>query len=182
MRVVDRLDALPAEPDVVITMLPDGPEFGPSCLARTASRARLRRPATFIDMSTIAPTTSREIAEQLAAAGHRVLDAPVSGGEAGAIEGILSIMVGGEAAVLEEVRDVLQAVGSTIVHVGGPGSGQVVKAANQLIVAGNLQMIAEALVFLEAHDVELEPAIDVLSGGLAGSAVGNSRDHQRAAP
>ena len=103
--------------------------------------------------------------------GLRVLDAPVSGGEAGAIEGSLSIMVGGEPEDVEAARPVLDALGKTIVHVGPAGSGQTVKAANQLIVAANLEVLAEAVVFLEAYGVDTEAALEVLGGGLAGSTV-----------
>jgi 2-hydroxy-3-oxopropionate reductase len=100
-----------------------------------------------------------------------VLDAPVSGGEAGAVEGTLSIMVGGSAEDFADARPVLDAVGKTIVHVGPAGSGQTVKAANQLIVAGNIQLLAEAVVFLDAYGVDMRSALEVLGGGLAGSTV-----------
>ena len=100
-----------------------------------------------------------------------MLDAPVSGGEVGAVEASLSIMVGGDAADFEAAKPVLEAVGKTIVHVGPAGAGQTVKAANQLIVAGNIELVAEAIVFLEAYGVDMEAALEVLGGGLAGSAV-----------
>ena len=104
-----------------------------------------------------------------------MLDAPVSGGEAGAIEASLSIMVGGAAEDFAAARPVLDAVGKTIVHVGPAGSGQTVKAANQLIVAGNIQLLAEAIVFLEAYGVDTDAALEVLGGGLAGSTVLNRK-------
>jgi 2-hydroxy-3-oxopropionate reductase len=100
-----------------------------------------------------------------------VLDAPVSGGEVGAAEASLSIMVGGEAADFEAAKPVLEAVGKTIVYVGPAGAGQTVKAANQLIVAGNIELVAEAIVFLDAYGVDMEAALEVLGGGLAGSTV-----------
>lgn len=108
-----------------------------------------------------------------AAAGYgiRVLDAPVSGGEAGAVEAVLSIMVGGERADFDEARPVFDALGRTIVLCGPHGSGQTVKAANQLIVAVNIQAWAEAVVFLEKSGVDLHAALEVLGGGLAGSTV-----------
>src|SRR5699024_5208885 len=112
-----------------------------------------------------------ELAEQARAAGLKPLDAPVSGGEQGAIDGALSIMVGGEQADFDAVQDVLNAVGKTIVRVGPSGSGQTVKAANQLMVAGNIQLLAEAVVFLEAYGVDTSSALQVLGGGLAGSKV-----------
>jgi 2-hydroxy-3-oxopropionate reductase len=99
------------------------------------------------------------------------VDAPVSGGEQGAIDGTLSIMVGGEAEAVGKVRPVLDAMGKTIVHVGTVGSGQTVKAANQLVVAGVIELVSEALTFLDAYGVDLESAVRVLAGGLAGNAV-----------
>jgi 2-hydroxy-3-oxopropionate reductase len=124
-----------------------------------------------IDMSSIAPATARAVAAAAAEVGVRALDAPVSGGEQGAIEGALSIMVGGAAEDFEAARPVLETLGSTVVHVGPAGSGQTVKAANQLIVAGVIELVAEALVFLDAHSVDLEPAVQVLAGGLAGNQI-----------
>ena len=106
-----------------------------------------------------------------ASKGFRLLDAPVSGGEAGAKNAALSIMVGGEAEDFAEAEPIFDAVGKTVVHVGRSGAGQTVKAANQLIVAANIQALAEAVVFLEAYGVDLEAALDVLGGGLAGSKV-----------
>ena len=99
------------------------------------------------------------------------MDAPVSGGEPGAIEGTLSIMVGADGADFDAVKPILDTVGTTVVLVGPPGSGQTVKAANQLIVAGTLELVAEAIVFLRAYGVDTEAAVSVLSGGLAGSRV-----------
>jgi 2-hydroxy-3-oxopropionate reductase len=104
-----------------------------------------------------------------------VLDAPVSGGEAGAIEASLSIMIGGEPDDVAAARPVLDALGRTVVHVGPAGSGQTVKAANQLVVAGNIQLLAEAIVFLEAYGVDTGAALTVLGGGLAGSTVLNRK-------
>ena len=100
-----------------------------------------------------------------------MLDAPVSGGERGAIDGTLSIMVGGDQEDVAAARPVLEAMGSTIVHVGAAGAGQTVKAANQLLTAVTIEAVAEAVVFLEAHGVDPTVAIGALAGGLAGSAV-----------
>ncbi|MEV7378090.1 2-hydroxy-3-oxopropionate reductase [Streptomyces lydicus] len=157
--------------DVVITMVPASPQveavaYGPDGILENA-----RGGALFIDHSSITPRTSVDLAEAAAAKGIRVLDAPVSGGEAGAVEGALSIMVGGERADFDAARPVLDAVGTTVVHCGPHGAGQTVKAANQLIVAVNLQALAEAVVFLEKSGVDLPAALEVLSGGLAGSTV-----------
>ncbi|MDX3070756.1 NAD-binding protein, partial [Streptomyces sp. ND04-05B] len=130
------------------------------------------RPGTLlIDMSSITPRTSVELAAAAREKGIRVLDAPVSGGEAGAVEAVLSIMVGGERADFTEAEPLFEALGRTIVLCGPHGAGQTVKAANQLIVAVNIQACAEAVVFLEKSGVDLTAALDVLNGGLAGSTV-----------
>jgi 2-hydroxy-3-oxopropionate reductase len=152
-------------------MLPDSPDvrevvLGPDGVLDNAAPGLL-----LIDMSTVAPETSVEVAEAARERDVRVLDAPVSGGEQGAVEGSLSIMVGGEAADFEGARGALEAMGGTIVHVGGHGAGQTVKAANQLVVAGTLSLVSEALVLLQASGVDAERALQVLAGGLAGSKV-----------
>ncbi|MFI0902058.1 2-hydroxy-3-oxopropionate reductase [Streptomyces sioyaensis] len=157
--------------DVVITMLPDSPQVEEVSYGPEGILAHARPGALLIDMSTIAPRTSVELTRKAAERGIRVLDAPVAGGEAGAIDGILSIMVGGEAADFEDAKPVFDALGRTVVHCGPHGIGQTVKAANQLILAVNLQACAEAVVFLEKSGVNLEAALDVLGGGLAGSHV-----------
>lgn len=157
--------------DVVLTMLPDSPDVEAVVLGEGGVLDTARQGALLIDASTIRPDVTVHVAEAARARGIRTVDAPVSGGEAGAIEGSLSIMVGGEAADVEAARPVLDAVGSTVVHVGPAGSGQTVKAANQLIVAGTIALVAEALVFLEAHNVDTEAAVKVLAGGLAGNRI-----------
>lgn len=154
--------------DIVATMLPDSPDVR-AVLAEVFERAR---PGTLvIDFSTIRPDVAAELAAEGAERGFRVLDAPVSGGEQGAIDGKLSIAVGGADRDFADAVPVLEVVGATMVHVGPSGAGQTVKAANQLIVAGNLQLLAEALVFLEAHGVDTNAALQVLRGGMAGSTV-----------
>ncbi|MER7549585.1 MULTISPECIES: 2-hydroxy-3-oxopropionate reductase [Streptomyces] len=160
-----------AEADVVITMVPASPQveaiaYGPDGILENAKRGAL-----LVDMSSITPQTSVDLAKNAAEKGIRVLDAPVSGGEAGAIEAVLSIMVGGEQADFDAAKPLLEALGKTIVLCGPHGSGQTVKAANQLIVAVNIQACAEAVVFLEKSGVDLTAALDVLNGGLAGSTV-----------
>lgn len=157
--------------DVVITMVPASPQveaiaYGPEGILENAKRGAL-----LVDMSSITPQTSVDLAKNAAEKGIRVLDAPVSGGEAGAIETVLSIMVGGEQADFDAAKPLLEALGKTIVLCGPHGSGQTVKAANQLIVAVNIQACAEAVVFLEKSGVDLAAALDVLNGGLAGSTV-----------
>jgi 2-hydroxy-3-oxopropionate reductase len=161
--------------DVVITMVPDSPDVEEITVGEDGFYAVAKPGLLHIDCSTIRPDVARKIAEAGAAKGIRVVDAPVSGGEAGAVEGTLSIMVGGAPDDVEAAMPYLNVVGKTIVHVGPAGSGQTVKAANQLIVAGNIQLVAEALVFLEAHGVDTEAATEVLAGGLAGSAVLNRK-------
>jgi len=157
--------------DVVVTMLPDSPDVEAVVLGEGGVLANAGAELLLIDCSTIRPDAAASLAQAAAASGVRMIDAPVSGGEAGAVAGTLSVMVGGEAAAVEAARPVLEAVGKTIVHVGPAGSGQTVKAANQLIVAGTIELVAEAVVFLEAYGVDTEAAVRVLGGGLAGSAV-----------
>jgi len=157
--------------DVAITMLPDSPDVENVALAPEGVLAHLRPGSLFIDMSTVSPTTARRLAEKGGAAGIAVLDAPVSGGEQGAMEGTLSIMVGGDAEAFERARVLFGALGTTVVHVGPSGTGQIVKAANQMIVAGTIELVAEAVIFLGAWHVDRESAVRVLAGGLAGSQV-----------
>jgi len=157
--------------DIVITMLPDSPDVEEVLLGVGGVVELVSEGTLLIDMSSVSPETARLVAAAADKRGVRALDAPVSGGEQGAIEASLSIMVGGTSADFEAARSVLEAVGRTIVHVGGSGSGQIVKAANQLIVAGTIQLVAEALTLLDAHDVELDAAVAVLAGGLAGNRI-----------
>jgi 2-hydroxy-3-oxopropionate reductase len=157
--------------DVVITVLPDSPDVEDVVEGDDGVLGRAAPGTIWIDASTIRPDVAARLAAAARGRGLRPLDAPVSGGEAGAVEGSLSIMVGGAAADVAAARPVLEALGSTIVHVGPSGAGQTVKAANQLIVAGTIQLVAEALVFLEAHGVDTEAAVRVLGGGLAGNRI-----------
>lgn len=157
--------------DALITMVQDSPQvheiiFSEGGLLDSASEGLLH-----IDMSSIRPDVSVEVARACHEKGIRSLDAPVSGGEKGAVDGTLSIMVGGDAADFADALPILELMGTTVVHVGPSGSGQTVKAANQLIVGGTYELIAEAIVFLEAHGVDTEAALRVLGGGLAGSRV-----------
>ena len=159
------------EADVVITMVPDSPDVEAVVSGNDGVFANAKKDALWIDASSIRPDVASRLADDARAAGLRPLDAPVSGGEQGAIDGVLSIMVGGAAEDFEAAREVLDAVGKTIVHVGPSGSGQTVKAANQLIVAVNIQALGEAIAFLEAYGVDTGAALKVLGGGLAGSRV-----------
>ena len=152
--------------DAVITVLPDAPDVEAVLLGPDGVFAHAEPGALVIDMSTISPGAARALAQR-----RRMLDAPVSGGERGAIEGKLSIMAGGAADDFAAARPVFAAMGTTIVHVGPSGAGQTVKAANQLVVAGTIQLVAEAIVLLEASGVDPALGLEVLGGGLAGSTV-----------
>ena len=157
--------------EVVITMLPDSPDVEAVMLGEGGVIDSAAPGTLLIDMSTIRPEVARQVATGGAARGMRVLDAPVSGGEQGAIDAKLSIMAGGSEADFDAAQPVLQCLGTTVVHVGPAGAGQTVKAANQLIVAGTIELVAEAIVFLEAHGVDTEAAVRVLANGLAGNAI-----------
>jgi 2-hydroxy-3-oxopropionate reductase len=174
-RGVENVPDAVRDADVIITMVPDSPDVEAVTTGDDGVFASARQGALYIDMSSIRPDVAVRVADAGRKAGLRVLDAPVSGGEAGAIEASLSIMVGGEPDDFAAARPVLDAVGKTVVHVGPAGSGQTVKAANQLIVAGNIELLAEAIVFLEAYGVDTEAALQVLGGGLAGSTVLNRK-------
>lgn len=157
--------------DVVAVMVPDSPDVEAVLTGPGGVFANAAPGALVIDFSTIRPDVAAALAAQGRRLGFRLLDAPVSGGEAGARAASLSIMVGGDPQDVAAARPVLDVVGATVVHVGASGAGQTVKAANQLVVGAHLQVLSEAVVFLEAHGVDLEAALDVLGGGLAGSRV-----------
>ncbi|MGH8775734.1 MAG: 2-hydroxy-3-oxopropionate reductase [Jiangellaceae bacterium] len=157
--------------DIVVTMLPDSPDVEGVAMGDDGVFANADPGLLYVDMSSIRPDVSARVAAAGAERGVRVLDAPVSGGEQGAIDASLSIMVGGAAEDFAEARPVLDALGRTVMHVGPAGSGQTVKAANQLIVAGTIELVAEAIVFLEAYGVDTDAAVTVLAGGLAGNAI-----------
>jgi 2-hydroxy-3-oxopropionate reductase len=165
------LEEAVADADVVCVMVPDSPDVR-DVLEGEGGVFDSAKPGTLVvDFSSIRPDVTVELAKTAKERGFRLLDAPVSGGEAGAKNAALSIMVGGDARDFQEAKPIFDVVGKTVVHVGGSGSGQTVKAANQLIVATNIQALAEAVAFLKAYDVDLESALEVLGGGLAGSAV-----------
>ena len=170
-RGADTVAEAVTEADIVITMVPDSPDVEDVAYGDDGIYANAKPGTLHIDCSSIRPDVARRLAETGAQHGVKVVDAPVSGGQPGAVEGKLSIMVGGAEADVERARPLLEKMGSTVVHVGEAGAGQTVKAANQLIVAGHLELLAEAIVFLEAHDVDTGAALEVLGGGLAGSTV-----------
>ncbi|GAA4287888.1 2-hydroxy-3-oxopropionate reductase [Georgenia daeguensis] len=157
--------------EVVMTMLPDSPDVEEVLGGDDGVLAHAERGALLVDFSTIRPDVTQDLAGRARERGLAFLDAPVSGGEAGAKDAALSIMVGGEPADFAAARPLLDVVGKTVVHVGPSGSGQTVKAANQLMVAAHIQALAEATVFLEAYGVDVDAAFEVLGGGLAGSKV-----------
>ena len=170
-RGADSVAAAVADADVVVTVLPDSPDVEAVALGEDGIYAHAKRGTLHLDMSSIRPDVAKQVAEAGKGRGIRVLDAPVSGGQQGAIDATLSIMAGGDPNDFADARPVLEAVGRTVVHVGPVGAGQTVKAANQLIVAGTIELVAEAIVFLEAYGVDMEAAIKVLAGGLAGNAI-----------
>lgn len=156
---------------VVITMLPGPTEVEAIVSGEDGLLEGIRKGSLVIDMSTSSPTLARKLARTARERGASMLDAPVSGGDVGAIEGMLSIMVGGEEEDFERARPLFEAMGNTITHVGPDGTGQVVKAANQIVVALVMEAVAEALVLGSRAGVDPEKMLDVLSGGLAGNRV-----------
>jgi len=157
------------EAQVVILMLPNSPDVELVALGPHGLMEGARSGQTVVDMSTISPIVSQKVGAALATKGVRMLDAPVSGGEKGAIEGTLSIMVGGDRAVFDAVLPLFQAMGKTITHLGPLGSGGFTKLANQIIVAVNLTALAEALVLAAKAGLDIELTLKALGGGLAGS-------------
>ncbi len=157
--------------DVLISMLPDSTDVEAVFLGDDGALAAARSGWLAIDMSSIAPRVSRELSARVRAAGAEMLDAPVSGGDKGAIAGTLSIMVGGSEAAFARALPILQALGKTIVHVGPAGAGQVVKVCNQVVVAGVIEAVSEALVLGAKAGVDPARIVDVLQGGLAATRV-----------
>ena len=157
------------EATVVITIVSDTPDVESVILGENGAMEGIKPGSVVIDMSTISPEATRSIAGRLKEKGAHMLDAPVSGGEQGAIDGTLSIMVGGDVEIFERCQPVFQAMGKNIIHVGSNGMGQVVKLVNQILVAGTLNAVAEALIFAQKSGVDLESAIDAVKGGAASS-------------
>ena len=160
---------------VVITMVPDSPQseaaiLGPGGVLEGASAG-----STVIDMSSIAPASSQKIAAACEAAGVSFLDAPVSGGETGALEGTLAVMVGGKKDVFDKNFDMLSTMSGSIVLCGGYGAGNITKLANQIIVAGNIAALGEALVLAKKSGISPQVVFDAIKGGLAGSNVMNTK-------
>lgn len=157
--------------DVVLTMLPNSPQVKEVMLGDDGVAAHMKAGSTFIDMSSINPVASKEIAAVLEAKGIDMLDAPVSGGEPKAIDGTLSFMVGGKQEVFDKFKDLLGAMGASVVRCGDVGAGNTTKLANQIIVACNIQALAEALTLARKAGVDPELVFQAIRGGLAGSTV-----------
>lgn len=157
--------------DVVITMLPNSPHVKEVALGEGGLVEGAHAGLTLIDMSSIAPLASREIAEKLAEKGVDMLDAPVSGGEPKAIDGTISVMVGGKQELFDKYCDVLKAMAASVVRVGEIGAGNIAKLCNQTIVAINIAAVSEALVLAQKAGVSPELVYNAIRGGLAGSTV-----------
>jgi len=153
----------------VITMVTDSPDVEAVVLGEGGAIEGLQRDAVLIDMSTISPSVTRTIAGRLKEKGAHMLDAPVSGGSWGAIEGTLSIMVGGDKAVFDRCMPVFEAMGRNIVLTGPNGAGQTTKLVNQILVVGTMNAVAEAMVFAAKSGADLETTIEAVKGGAAGS-------------
>ena len=157
--------------DVVLTMLPNSPQVKEVMLGDDGVAAHMKAGSTFIDMSSINPVASKEIAAVLEAKGIDMLDAPVSGGEPKAIDGTLSFMVGGKQEIFDQYKELLGAMGASVVRCGDVGAGNTTKLANQIIVACNIQALSEALTLAKMAGVDPELVFQAIRGGLAGSTV-----------
>ena len=156
-----------AQVDCVFTNLPDSPDVEQVVLGENGIIQEAHEGLIYVDNSTIKPASARMIAERLAEKGVLALDAPVSGGDVGAKNGTLAIMVGGEASALEKVMPVFMAMGKTVTHVGEAGAGQVAKAANQIMVAAQMVAMGELLVFSKKAGVDPRKVVEAIKGGAA---------------
>ena len=157
--------------DVVLTMVPNSPQVKAVMLGEDGVAAHMRPGTVFIDMSSINPVASKEIAAELAKKNIEMLDAPVSGGEPKAVDGTLSFMVGGKQEVFDAYKPMLEAMGASVVRCGEVGAGNTTKLANQIVVACNIQALAEALTLAKMAGVDPELVFQAIRGGLAGSTV-----------
>ena len=160
-----------AQSDVIFIIVSDTPDVEEVVLGENGVIHGARKGAIVVDMSTISPNATRIMAEKLAERGVEMLDAPVSGGDVGAINGTLSIMVGGKAAAFDKVLPLFQAMGKNIVHVGDNGAGQVCKACNQIVVAVTIEAVSEAITFARKNGVDAAKVRAALMGGFAGSKI-----------
>ncbi len=165
---------LAEQADVLLTMLPNGPDVEKVILQGKLGE-HMKPGSVFIDMSSINPVTSKKIAAELASYGVEMLDAPVSGGEPKAVDGTLSFMVGGRQEVFDSCRDILLAMGASAVRCGEIGAGNTAKLANQIIVAANIQAVAEALTMVKKAGADPQLVFEAIRGGLAGSTVMNAK-------
>jgi 2-hydroxy-3-oxopropionate reductase len=163
--------AVAEQSDIIITMLPDSPQVEEVLAGEDGVFEGIQEGTLIVDMSTISPVVTEELSQQAQERGASMLDAPVSGGDVGAIDGTLSIMVGGSEEDFERARPLFEVMGDTVTHVGLVGTGQVVKAANQIVVALTIEAVSEALVLGSKGGVPPEKILDVLGGGLAGNKV-----------
>jgi 2-hydroxy-3-oxopropionate reductase len=157
--------------DVIFTMVSDTPDVESVIFGETGIAKHARSGSVIVDMSTISPTATKVFAERLAKQNIEMLDAPVSGGETGAINGTLSIMVGGKTQVFERVKPLFECMGKNIVHIGDNGAGQVAKACNQIVVAVTIEAVAEALTFARKNGADPARVREALMGGFAGSKI-----------
>ncbi len=157
--------------DVLFTMLPDSPDVKEVMIGENSVYHMAKPGLLYIDMSSILPGVSKEVGEKLKEKGVHMLDAPVSGGETGAIDGTLAIMVGGDPEDFERAKPLFETLGKSSVLVGPLGSGNICKLANNMIVAGNIAILSEALAMVDAQGVDLEKVINAIRGGSAGSSV-----------
>ena len=164
--------------EVVITCVSDTPDVEAVILGEHGVIHGVQAGTLVIDMSTISPQTTREIAARLNEQGAPMLDAPISGGSEGAANGTLSIMIGGEAAQVERAMPYFRAMGTTITHVGAQGAGQTVKLVNQILVVINMLAVSEALLFAQAGGLDLEKTLEAVAGGAAGSWMLSNRGSQ----
>jgi 2-hydroxy-3-oxopropionate reductase len=153
--------------DIIFTNLPDSPDVEKVVLGEGGILEGAHPGLIYVDNSTIKPASARMLAEKLAVIGIEALDAPVSGGEIGAINGTLTIMVGGSENALKIALPVLEAMGKTITHIGGPGSGQIAKAANQIMVSAQMVAMAELLVFSQKAGADPRKVVEAIKGGSA---------------
>lgn len=161
--------------DIIITMLPDGPQVEEAVLGPGGVLEGARAGSTVVDMSSISPMVSQKVGAACAAKGVEFLDAPVSGGEPKAIDGTLAIMVGGKKEVFDKMEPVLKAMGSSVTLTGAVGAGNVTKLANQIMVACNIAAMGEALVLATKAGLDPEAVFNAVKGGLAGSTVLNAK-------
>ena len=160
---------------LVITMLPNSPHVKSVVMGEKGILDGAAEGTILVDMSSIAPLASQEVEKACTAKGVRMLDAPVSGGEPKAIDGSLAIMVGGDKALFEEVKDILLVMGATAVHCGAIGAGNTTKLANQIIVGLNIAAVAEAFTLVRKAGVDPQLVFEAIKGGLAGSTVMNAK-------